>query len=172
MTITMVVLLSMATISLLVLITISIQHNRKQKNIYLFMQEFKRLRASCNLTLSSQVVLDESILGLDGPQRKLLFLEKITGTRAKAKLIDLAGVTSCLLEKHYTGYASAVKGRKKELRLQKLSLHLEMDDGTTEEIIFYNDAVNSLEQLTGLANKARHWEIMLGKLLEPARKIA
>ncbi len=172
MTFTMVVFMAMATISLIVLGVISIRHNRKQKEIYRFLQEFDRISSSCNLSLSSREILDNAILGLDGQQRKLLLLKKKNGAKAVAKLIDLDEVQTCVLQKHYTAYPSAVKERKKDQRLRKLSLHLQLDDEATEEIIFYSDALNCPKQLTRLANKARHWEVMLGKLLVPERKIA
>ncbi|RYZ62259.1 MAG: hypothetical protein EOO14_02805 [Chitinophagaceae bacterium] len=172
MTFTMVVFMAMATISLIVLVVISIRHNRKQKEIYRFLREFDRISASCNLSLSSREVLDNAILGLDGQQRKLLLLKKMNGSKAKAKLIDLEDVQTCVLQKHYTAYPSAFKDRKREQRLRNLALQLQMGDDSSEEIIFYSDALNCPKQLTRLANKARHWEVMLGKLLVPERKIA
>lgn len=163
----------MTTIAAGALATASIKYNRRRKEKNQLLLQFQRLAANYKIQFSRQEVLNRTIIGLDEMQRKLLILKKRAGATAVARLIDLTGVRSCFLEKQYSVLrTTGNKKEKREQRFEKLILHILLEDGTAEEIIFYNYLVNPVMDLTKLANKAEHWEIMLTKLLEQKRQIA
>ena len=173
MTITIVAVSVMTFVAAAYLLTDSLKRNRRSKERNRFLQQFQRLGASYNLAFSNYELLNGTMIGLDELQQKLLILKKRGRITGLSKLIDAAEVKNCLLERHYGTVRSKSKsGSKPERRLEKISLRLLLIDNSTEEIVFYNHQANLVMEMTSLANKAKHWEIMLARMQEPKRQIA
>ena len=59
------------------LILVSINNKQRQKRVTELLDHFSKLGTENNLSFSSQEILENCIIGLDGIQRKLLILKKI-----------------------------------------------------------------------------------------------
>lgn len=167
------VLLFMGVLAAAGLVITSMQFKRKQKGKGRLLQQFRRLAETYKISLSAQEVLDDAIIGLDGIQRKLLIVKRREGSTAVSKLIDLDDVKEFVLTKQYNVSGRWVKNPiATEKYLEKLILNIFLEDGRRERVCFYNYSSTPVMDLTSLANKARHWEIMLSKLLIREREVA
>lgn len=163
----------MTIVVIATLLAISLRLHGKHKQRNKLLQQFKRLGASYKIRFSSYEVLHTTVIGLDDEQGKLLAVKKRTGATAVSRLIDLADIKTCLLEKQYgVPRAAGKKQGRLEQRLEKIFLHVMFYEGDPLKITFYNHLVDPVMELTSLAGKAKHWEVMLSRVQEPERKIA
>jgi len=154
------------------LLTIGEKEKRKRMNRLL--HHFSELGSSHNLTFSSQEILHDCIIGMDGVQRKLL-VSNYTGEEiSHTELVDLSGVKSCSVKKQY-GHIRGGELREKKLEtyLEFIVLHFEQEGAPPVEIPFYQHRLNPISEVPKLEKKARHWETMLSKMIHiPVKKIA
>ena len=173
MSILIIAVVVLAIIAAVWLMTISINHNQKQKEQARMLKQFNRLAAAQRINLSSQEVLNGTIMGLDGLQRKLLVMKKRGRGTSLSKLIDLSEVTRCSAVRYYRPFISgAKKNVTPEEQLEKIVLRFQMNEGTAEEVVFYSHYSDPVLEATALANKARHWETLITKLQGSVRQIA
>lgn len=153
---------------------VTLDQKQKRKSLRELHLRFSRLGTENKLTFSSQETLKDLLLGLDGIQRKLLVLKKQDSTTFHSFVVDLATVKSCSVKKHYGNINSGeLKTKTLEQYLEKITLHFELGGSTpAKEIVFYKHFDHHLVEIPELEQKARHWELMLSKLLAPARKVA
>ena len=144
---------------------VTIVKNQKRKHMNMMMLHFSEWASKFNMRFSSQEVLKNAVIGLDGVQRKILVLRK-TAQQYNAIVIDLAGVTSCTVRKQYgTINGGALPGIGLENFLVQIVLHFEFADGrAAEEIPFYDKDMDSSKR-TGMGQKARLWETLLSQLI-------
>jgi len=150
-----------------------IDNKQKRKAMNQLLQQFNGLGSAGNLAFSSQEVLKDVIFGLDGLQRKILVLRKLDNAAFHSCVIDLNEVKSCTVKKYYgTIRGGELAIGKLDQYLKKMVLHFELNKGLPSvEILFYRDISNTVEEIPGLENKARNWEIILSKMCAPVRKI-
>src|SRR5689334_17409469 len=87
------------TITAICFLLITIANKQKNKRMNSIMKKFSNLGTTYNLSFSSQEVLGNVIIGLDGINRKLLILE-INSVQTD-HVIDLHKVKHCTVKKYY-----------------------------------------------------------------------
>lgn len=152
----------------------SLDKKQKRKILNELLQRFSQLGSDHNLRFSSQEVLTNAVIGLDGLHRKLAVLQKRSETDFSGWVIDLNEIRSCSVKRHYgTIGAGDLQTKKPEQYLEKIVLHLVFSDGRDHaEVTFYNHIDHVIYQIRELEDKARHWELALSKMLVPENKRA
>ena len=117
-----------------------------------------------NLSFSSQVVLHDMVLGVDGVNRKIMIIKEINGN-ADCKTIDLNLVKECMVHKEYENIeAGGLRKRDLVKYLKSISLNLVMASGNNVILPFYEMKKNNPAELQTCESRARDWESMLNKL--------
>lgn len=150
---------SVAGISML-LIRIHAKHKRQALNALL--NRFGTVAAANGLRFSSQQILGNCVLGLDGVQRKLLVLTR-GDEDFRWVIIDLRQVKTCSVKKIY----ASVTGHKNsgpEVYLEKIVLHFELLDKPSMEIVFYKHFENHVYDIAEMEQKAKEWEAILSQM--------
>jgi hypothetical protein len=151
------------------LITIHNKHKREAMNQLL--NQFSRAGTENNLSFSSQELLNNCVLGLDGVNRKILVVTKQDHDYTSL-IIDLNEVKSCMVKKMFgTIKADAYKEGKLEQYLEQIVLHFDLSGKPAVEIVFYKNFENHVYETMELEQKARRWEAILSKM-NTALKIA
>jgi hypothetical protein len=154
------------------LFLITIHNNHKRKTMNSILKHFSQLGTENNLSFSSQEVLNHSILGLDGVNRKILVVTK-EDEEYSSFIIDLNKVKNCTVKKVYGTIKSGdLKNNKLEQYLEKMVLHFELHGNLPVEIDFYKNSINHIFETKELENKARHWESILSKMQLPLKNRA
>jgi hypothetical protein len=169
-----VAIIIVGTIAAICLLLISIDNKQKHKHMNTLLNRFTESGTKNGLTLSSQEILNDVVIGLDGIRRKLL-IQSESKEEAYSQVIDLDEVKSCSVIKHYGAInAGGLKNSKLEQHLEKLVLHFDFDDGKLPfEIPFFRHIDNHIYLLPERERKAKHWETILSKMLQPrVKKIA
>ena len=139
------------------------------------LHRISELGSKHQLTLSSQEILKKCVIGLDGVHRKIVVLRETDETNYNASVIDLADVKACSVKEHYgTIRSGELKARKLESYLEQIVLHLELNNGNDPvEIPFYQNLEDHEGERPQLGQKAKHWEVLLSKLVhKPEKKTA
>src|SRR3982751_911346 len=145
------------------LLLVLIHNNQKRKKMNQLLEHFNACCAKYKLTLSSQEVLIDSILGLDGPGKKILIVNRNPGGAFQDIMIALAEVKNCSVRKTY-GAIGLGELRKTKLNeyLNKIALQFEFANQRPPiEFSFYNHVEHSIYQVAELEQKARHWELII-----------
>lgn len=128
-----------------------------------------------SLSFSSQEILSEHVIGLDGIRKKLLVINRGENNKHPHFMIDLDEVTSCSVKKEYGSInAGDLKHGELEQHLQTMSLHFELNNNKPAiDLLFYKYTGRPVSQLFKIEQRARNWAIILSKMLKPVlRKIA
>src|SRR5579885_3685024 len=83
------------------LLLVIMNNKQKRKALNRLLHEFSKTGTEHNLTFSSQEILKNCIVGLDGVKRKVLVLEKLEETDFHSFVIDLNAVKSCSVNRLY-----------------------------------------------------------------------
>jgi len=127
------------------------------------MRRLSRLGSEHALRFSSQERLKDYLIGLDGIGRRLLVLRHDDrGDILHWQVIDLHEVSRCQVRKEYSNDA--------DKELKRIMLQFERIGLRPAEIIFYRQGYNDPHEAEELAQRARHWEVMLTKMLEKTAK--
>lgn len=138
---------------------------QKRKALRTLMQQFSERGSEYGLAFSSQEVLPNAVLGLDGVQRKLLVFERRSEDQMETTVVSLQDVRSCTVRKYYRNIEQgSLSAHKLEEYLEKICLHFEMNSGQGRDILFYDHISNHFQQALELEQKARHWEAILSKM--------
>jgi hypothetical protein len=150
------------------LLYVVICKHQKQKRMRQVLQQFSLLGSEHNLSFSSQEVLANCVIGLDGINRKLLVMIRVRMHRCHKAIIHLNEVKKCSLKKVYGSiYTGDLKFGNLEQHLKKMVLQFEfLNNKPPVEIPFYNQAYNGVHQLPEIEKKARRWEAMLSRMLK------
>lgn len=150
--------------------------DNKQKRIAVndLLQRFSQLGTNHNLSFSSQEVLKDGVIGLDGMHRKLAVLQKRNEDGYHSNVINLGEIKTCSVKKQYGTIGSGdLQTKKPEQYLEKIVLHFEFNNGSEPvEVMFYNHIDHVIYQIAELENKAKHWEAILSKMQAPVKKRA
>jgi hypothetical protein len=144
---------------------ISIHNKNKRKALSRQLSNFSLQGTNHNLSFSSQEILQDCVIGLDGVNRKIMLVH--TNNHDDCRIINLNNVKSCSVQKLYGMSGSGNSNKKLEKYLERITLRLELVNGQPVEILFYNNLENHIYEITELEQKARQWETMLAKM-QPA----
>ncbi|GAA4750355.1 hypothetical protein [Flavisolibacter ginsenosidimutans] len=153
---------------------VSIDNKQKRTAMNDLLQRFSQLGSDHNLSFSSQEVLKDGVIGLDGMHRKLAVLQKRNEDGFHSNVIDLNDVKTCSVKRQYgTIGGSDLQTKKPEQFLEKIVLRFELaNGGEPMEVMFYNHIDHVIYQIAELENKAKHWEAILSKMQAPVKKMA
>ena len=157
------------------LILISLNNKDRQKTTTELLDQFSKLGTENNLSFSSEEILKDCIIGLDGRQRKLLILKKLDGTKYDSLVLDLNDVKSCSKKKIYRSVNVGIgKKEKFENQIDKIVLAFDfVDNRQPIHISFFDPVTNHVFRMLELEQKANNWETILTKLLNTdIKKIA
>jgi hypothetical protein len=159
---------SIAAITL-VLIYVNNRHQKRKRQKLL--HRFSMIGTENNMSFTSQEILQDGIIGLDGLNKKLLVLES-SEHDLNWTIIKLEEVKSCSVKKLYQATnRGSLKKQVMEEHLEKLVLQFVLEgENRKVEIPFFNFGKNNIYQLAELEQKARYWEASLSKLLTTKHK--
>jgi hypothetical protein len=124
----------------LLLIRINNKNNREAMNKLL--KYFSQLGTENDLNFSSQEILKDCVLGLDGVQGKILVVQREDGFFGSF-IVNLREVKNCSVKKIFgTINAGDLKKAKLEQYLEKIILHFDLNNNSTAEIVFYKHFEN------------------------------
>lgn len=167
-----VAIILVGSVAAICFLLISIHNKQKRSAMNRLLKHFSQLGTGNDLNFSSQEVLNNCILGVDGIHRKVLVVTREDGFFSSF-IVDLNRIKTCSVKKIYgTIRAGDLKSHKLEQYLEKITLHFEMADGTSVQIPFYKHFENPIHESSALEQKARHWETILSKMQMPLKNIA
>jgi hypothetical protein len=154
----------------LLLIRINNKNNREAMNKLL--KYFSQLGTENDLNFSSQEILKDCVLGLDGVQGKILVVQREDGFFGSF-IVNLREVKNCSVKKIFgTINAGDLKKAKLEQYLEKIILHFDLNDNSTAEIVFYKHFENHPMEVIELEQKAKKWDAILSKMQIPSKNTA
>ena len=132
------------------------------------LHQFSLLGSEHNFSFSSQEILSNCVIGLDGINRKLLVMIRVRIHRYHKFIIYLNEVKKCSVKEVYGAiHTGDLKFGNLEQHLKKMVLQFEFtNNGQQVEIPFYNHMYNRAYQLPEIEKKARRWEAMLSRMLK------
>jgi hypothetical protein len=147
----------------LIFILINKNKNRKLNKKYLNL--FGQEGAKKGLSFSSQQLLRNKIIGLDGTKQTVLVFD--LENAANTIYIPLTTVKNCSVEKKYDSILIGTqKNAKIEPHLKSIDLEFAFKNGNEPvSISFYNGDVNSIYEMSELKAKAETWESVLSKMI-------
>ena len=146
---------------------IYIDKHSKRKRMNHLTNRFSELGSRYQVNFTSQAILKDEILGIDGVQRKLLILNTTDKNEMPHELIDLDELRHCSVKKLYGSINNGdLKNKKLEQYLEKIVLCFEFHmKKPAIEVSFYNHLKNHLFEIPELEQKAKDWESFLSKML-------
>ena len=154
------------------LLFVFINNNQKNKTMRHLLTMVSQVGSEYNLSFSSYEVLKDCVICLDGVHRKFLVFEKTGTNEHNHFVIDLDSVKKCSVQKIYGSIkAGELKNSKLEQYLIKVVLRFEFHDNMQPvDVSFFDHVENNIYQLKEKEQKAKHWEIILSKMLKTALK--
>lgn len=156
------VIIITAIVSLIALFIWLQNRDRIRKNKKLI-HLFNKTGEEDGLTFSSQEILYNKIIGLDGLNRKFV----VVNENGSSQIIDLNEVKSCHVQKKIIGHDSG--SQNKETRVAYIQLYFHLEDKRYESVVFYDYMNQRGMEQKKLENKANDWKIILSKLLPEKR---
>jgi hypothetical protein len=167
-----VALIIVAAVILICLSLVALHNKQKQKAMNELINFFREAGTQNSLNFSCEEVLHNSVLGLDGVHRKMLVVTR-DGNFFHSFLMDVNDIRNCTVKKIYTTiYAGDLKKHGLEQHLRKIVLSIELRGGHTNEILFFSQYDNHVQDIQELEKKARRWETFLTKMQKPSKKTA
>ena len=159
-------LILVAIIIALVGILASLSRREKRKKTIELLDQFRRIGIAKNLSFSSQEVLENSVIGLDGIKRKLLIVEKSKDGRFNFLHVDLNQLKNCTAKRFYRSVNMGTGKREEyEKHLDKIVLHIELFNGEPADLVFFDPLRDPTTRMHELEEKAAKWEGVLSKLV-------
>jgi hypothetical protein len=135
------------------------------KSKYLGVSE---LGSRYNLSFSSQLVLGDKLIALDGI-RKCLLVVKTTNELSEPTIIDLNKVSTVTIRKIY-GRINQGELQTKGIDefLESIDLQFQFKNNSeTIALPFYNRQRNNKKDRPKLTRNAKNWQMILSKMVEP-----
>jgi hypothetical protein len=152
------------------LIRINNKSNREAMNKLL--KYFSQLGTENDLNFSSQELLKDCVLGLDGVQGKILVVQREDGFFGSF-IVNLRQVKNCSVKKIFRSInAGDLKKAKLEQFLERIVLHFDLNDNSTAEVVFYKHFDNHPMEVIELEQKAKKWDAILSKMQIPSKNTA
>ena len=154
------------------LILVSMNNKHRQKTASELLNHFSKLGTENKLSFSSQEILENCIIGLDGKQRKLLILKKIDMDEYDSILLDLNEVKKCSKKNIYTRVNIGTSKKEKfENHLDKIVLDFDfIDNRQPVQILFFKPITNHVFAMSELEQKAKKWETILSQIANTGLK--
>ena len=154
------------------LILVSINNKHRQKTASELLNHFSKLGTENNLSFSSEEILENGIIGLDGIQRKLLILKKIDKDEYDSILLDLNEVKKCSKKNIYTRVNIGTNKKERfENHLDKIVLDFDfIDNRQPVQILFFEPITNHVFAMLELEQKAKKWETILSQIANTGLK--
>ena len=154
------------------LILVSINNKHRQKTASELLNHFSKLGTENKLSFSSQEILENCIIGLDGIQRKLLILKKIDKDEYDSILLDLNEVKNCSKRNIYTRVNIGTSKKERfENQLDKIVLDFDfIDNKQPVQILFFEPITNHVFAMSELEQKAKKWETILSQITNTGLK--
>ena len=139
--------------------------NTKNKNDKLLAQ-FSHAGSSNGLSFSSQEILRNKIIGLDGIHRKLVMVNE----KEECTIVALDEVKKCAVIKNFQTYQlGGDKNSDTERQLTSIGLVFEFKkQNRPVSILFYDNMIHPLFEAGQMEAKANDWEKILSKMLNAA----
>ena len=157
------------------LVLISLNNKARKKTTTELLNHFSRMGTENNLSFSSQEILQNGMIGLDGVKRKLLVVKRIDEDNYDSLVLDLNEVKTCSKKKIYRS-VNIGTGKKErfENQIDKIVLAFDfIDNRPPIHISFFDPDTTHIFAMPGLEQKAKNWETILRKLLNTdLKKIA
>lgn len=137
------------------------------------LRSFSESAIKYNLSISVQEIINNSMIGLDAVNRKLLVVYKNKDNLFDNVFIDLTEVEQCKVASvsGVIDYGSSKNSRLDQL-LEKIVLRFSFNSGNRSYDIPFYTYNDSLYQLQELQEKAKQWEANIRPLLRPASVIS
>ncbi len=130
---------------------------------------FSNLGTKYNLRFTGQVLLKNYMMGLDGQNRKLLLLGGIDDRTYRETLIELDNVKAVYYEKQFLTNDNTPG--ETDPFIAKIILKFHFKENLPSVIIpFYNNEINDVLSIKKMDKKARHWQVMLKKMLHTKKE--
>lgn len=147
--------------------------NKRQKRNALksLLHAFSTIGSTNGLSFSSQEVLRNTVIGLDGIQRKLLVAARKRDDTYQSVVIELKEIKSCLVD---TPYRTVSRGDSAppERLLESVSLVFTVPQRVPLDVVFYNYIDDPIYEAPELERKANYWQVLLTKGHTPLLKTA
>ena len=151
------------------LLLIHIAKKQKRKRLSKLLNRFRDLAIQNDLSFSSQELLSDVMIGIDGLKKKLLIIDGINDQSFGEFVIDLNKITRCAVRKNYR-IMNYQKLKTPEAHLQNIMLSFGFgDNDELYSIPFYKNTNDHEQEIPQLELKARHWETMIAKMIVPVR---
>jgi hypothetical protein len=156
------------------LLLVRTEQKQKRKAMNRILSRVNSLESKYNLGFSSQEILKNCVIGMDGLRRKILVINSDENTAPSFVLIDLNEVKCCSVKKQYgTIQGGALKKKPLEQYLQSIELHFELaNDKPPVDVLLYDHRRNNVSEIRKLEEKARRWETLISKMQMPSEKRA
>jgi len=162
----LIALLIIGTVALIIFLLVLISKRSEKKRQHEIFMKLSDAGSRLGLSFTSQEILGENILALDGLNRKLVLLEP-AGDDYTTSVLALEEVKACKLKTDHINmmHADNKQGRT-ELFLNSILLQFEFKENRSPfEVKFYDANVHSIYQLPDLRVKAADWDVMISKLI-------
>lgn len=150
-----------------------VNNKQKRKALHYRLQQFSKEGTKHNLSFSSQEILENCTIGLDGIQRKLLVMQQ-NDAAFHSFLINLDEVKACSVKRLYGTINDAdTKAKSAEQFLEKIVLHFAFTNGQAAvQVPFYEHLTNNVYEVSTLEAKAKRWEEILSRMVAPMKQRA
>jgi hypothetical protein len=146
---------------------IIIEKQRSRRRLRNFLKHFSITGSKLGLSFSSQALLKNAVIGLDGMKRKLLIIYDLGNGLYNQYLVNLDEVNAVNAEiiSMDVGQAGAYEMYEvKKVSAVVLSFNF-LSEKEILKIYFYNEEENDPVEVPELEQKARDWESILNKML-------
>jgi hypothetical protein len=168
---TLIAVLLVSGIIIISLIFSFMSNQEIKKRMHNMLVTFSELGTQYNLSFTSQELLKQRVIGLDGLNRKLLVLWE-DGGRYDWLVIDLHDVQNCAVKMKYSRInAGDLNKHPLQDYLESIELEFVFKSGKESTLLpFYTSGINTVFEIGELEEKAKGWEAILSKMLEREEK--
>lgn len=170
-----VAIILIAIIAAIFLLFITVDKRQKRKHMNKLLKHFSELGSTYNLLFSSQTIIKDAMLGLDGINRKILILTVTEHDTFDHLLLDVDEIKTCSVRKTYGSIKNTrLKNLNLDQYLEEIILHFDFHTSRSPvEVPFYRHLKDPVTQAAELEQKAKDWEMTLSKMRQsPLKKTA
>lgn len=168
-----VAIILIAVIAIFCLLLAANERRKTNENINQLLISFSQLAIRHNLFISKQEIINDSIIGLDAVNRKLIVVYKTDDNNYDEVIINMEEIKQVTVES-VTAIMDA--GHSKKARadqfLEKIVLRFLFNSGKAAYDFPFFTYKDSIYQLQELQQKAKQWEASFKPLLKPAKAIS
>lgn len=155
-----------ALIIIITLVLVIINNKDKRKSTLELFHRFKSITKATDLTYSSQEILDNLAIGIDGVQRKILAINRNEIGLYDPIIVDLNQVKSCSKRKFYRSINTGTSRKKRiEQQIDKIVLEFTLRNGQQLEIPFFEMLRDHIPKMRELEQKAADWEVLISNFM-------